>query len=59
VIALNAATGKTIWEHKYASRLEDFNYGAGPHSTPFIVVNRLFTIGTTSSALRSTRFRAR
>jgi outer membrane protein assembly factor BamB len=46
VIALDAATGKTIWEHKYPSKIEDFNYGPGPHSTPLIVGDRLFTIGT-------------
>lgn len=46
VIALDAATGKTLWEHKYPSKIEDFNYGAGPHSTPLIVGDRLFTIGT-------------
>jgi outer membrane protein assembly factor BamB len=46
VIALDAGTGRTIWEHKYASRIEDFSFGAGPHSTPLIVGNRLFTIGT-------------
>jgi outer membrane protein assembly factor BamB len=46
VIALDAATGRTIWEHKYASKIEDFNYGPGPHSTPLIVGDRLFTIGT-------------
>src|SRR5687767_10930270 len=46
VIALDAATGNTIWEHKYASKIEDFNYGAGPHSTQLIVGDRLFTIGT-------------
>jgi outer membrane protein assembly factor BamB len=46
VVALDAATGKTIWEHKYSSKIEDFNYGAGPHSTPLIVGDRLFTIGT-------------
>lgn len=46
VIAMDAATGKTIWEHKYASKIEDFSYGAGPHSTPLIVGDRLFTIGT-------------
>jgi outer membrane protein assembly factor BamB len=46
VIALDAATGKTLWEHKYPSRREDFNFGAGPHSTPLIVGDRLFTIGT-------------
>jgi outer membrane protein assembly factor BamB len=46
VIALDAKTGKTLWEHKYASRREDFSFGAGPHSTPLIVGDRLFTIGT-------------
>src|SRR5918993_5719942 len=46
VIAMDAATGKTIWEHKYPSRREDFSFGAGPHSTPLIVGDRLFTIGT-------------
>ena len=46
VIALDAASGKTLWEHKYPSRREDFSFGAGPHSTPLIVGDRLFTIGT-------------
>ena len=46
VIAMDAATGKTLWEHKYPSRREDFSFGAGPHSTPLIVGGRLFTIGT-------------
>ena len=46
MIALDATNGKTIWEHKYPSKIEDFSYGAGPHSTPLIVGERLFTIGT-------------
>ena len=46
VIALDAKTGQTIWEHKYPSRREDFSFGAGPHSTPLVVGDRLFTIGT-------------
>ena len=46
VVAMDAATGKTIWEHKYPSRREDFSFGAGPHSTPLVVGDRLFTIGT-------------
>jgi outer membrane protein assembly factor BamB len=46
VIAMEAKSGKTLWEHKYPSRREDFSFGAGPHSTPIIVGNRLFTIGT-------------
>jgi outer membrane protein assembly factor BamB len=46
VVAMDAATGKTLWEHTYPSRREDFSFGAGPHSTPLLVGDRLFTIGT-------------
>jgi outer membrane protein assembly factor BamB len=46
VIALDAATGRTLWEYKYPSKREDFGFGAGPHSTPIVVGNRLFTFGT-------------
>jgi outer membrane protein assembly factor BamB len=46
VIALEAATGATIWEHKYPSEIRDFSRGAGPHSTPLVVGDRLFAIGT-------------
>jgi outer membrane protein assembly factor BamB len=47
VVALDAATGKTIWEKSYAApttglRLEN---GKGPHSTPLVVGNLLFTLG--------------
>ena len=48
VIALAADTGKTIWEHKYASPHTglDYEYGAGPHSTPLLVGDLLFTAGS-------------
>jgi outer membrane protein assembly factor BamB len=46
VVAMDAKTGATLWEHSYPSPIEDFSYGAGPHSTPLIVGNRLFTLGT-------------
>lgn len=46
VIAMDAKTGRTLWEHTYPSRREDFSFGAGPHATPLIVGERLFTIGT-------------
>ena len=46
VVALDAATGATLWEHTYPSALADFNFGAGPHSTPLLVDGRLFTVGT-------------
>lgn len=46
VIALDAKTGATIWQYSYPSQREDFSFGAGPHSTPLIVGDRVFTIGT-------------
>lgn len=46
VIALDAKSGTTLWEHEYPSRREDFSFGAGPHSTPLVVGDRLFAIGT-------------
>ena len=44
IIALDAATGKTIWEHQFSASLETMNFsrGAGPHATPLIVGDRLF-----------------
>ena len=46
VIALDAKTGKTLWEHRYASEPFDFTQGAGPHATPLIVGDRVFATGT-------------
>jgi outer membrane protein assembly factor BamB len=46
VVALDAKTGETLWEYRYPAKLEDFNFGAGPHSTPIVVGDRLFTFGT-------------
>jgi outer membrane protein assembly factor BamB len=48
VVALDAATGKTVWEHRYdAPALEGMRleHGPGPHTTPLIVGNRLFAAG--------------
>jgi outer membrane protein assembly factor BamB len=44
-VALDAATGKTLWEHRFPSSLETMNFsrGAGPHATPLIVGDRVFT----------------
>ena len=49
--ALDAATGKTIWEYTYDASTTGLNLseGAGPHSTPLIVGDLLFT---TSSRLQ-------
>ena len=48
VISLEAATGKTVWEHKYDSAPDEnhtMQFGDGPRATPLIVDGRLFTIG--------------
>ncbi|HEX4999348.1 MAG TPA: PQQ-binding-like beta-propeller repeat protein [Terriglobia bacterium] len=46
VIAMDAATGNTLWEYEYASEPLNFTYGAGPHATPLVVQDLLFTAGT-------------
>ncbi|MGH9330568.1 MAG: PQQ-binding-like beta-propeller repeat protein [Vicinamibacterales bacterium] len=48
VVSLDAATGKSVWEHRYPAPTDglDFEYGAGPHSTPLIVGSRLFAAST-------------
>lgn len=46
VVAIDARTGETLWEHEYASEPLNFSYGAGPHSTPLVVGDRVFTTGT-------------
>jgi len=45
---MDAGTGKTLWEHTYDSSTGDLDleYGAGPHSTPLIVGNTLFAVGS-------------
>lgn len=49
VIALAADTGKTIWEYKYDAPKTGMNYeyGFGPHSTPLLVGDLLFSVGAT------------
>jgi outer membrane protein assembly factor BamB len=49
VVALDAATGRTLWEHTYEAPLpSDVNvqYGPGPHSTPLLVGDRVVTVGS-------------
>ncbi len=50
VIALSAATGETQWEFGYDSPTEGYRFdrGAGPHATPAIAGDRLFTVGSTT-----------
>jgi outer membrane protein assembly factor BamB len=49
VIALAADTGKTLWEYKYDAPHAGLNYeyGVGPHSTPLLAGDMLFTVGAT------------
>ncbi|MEX1129856.1 MAG: PQQ-binding-like beta-propeller repeat protein [Vicinamibacterales bacterium] len=46
VVALDAATGKTLWEHEYPSEPLNFSFGAGPHATPLVVGDLVFTAGS-------------
>ncbi len=47
VVALDAGTGETIWEHRYTVELWDDMYGGfghGPNATPLIVGDRIVSI---------------
>ena len=46
IIAMDAATGETRWEYEYPSEPLNFNFGAGPHSTPLVVGDLIVAIGT-------------
>jgi outer membrane protein assembly factor BamB len=50
IAAFDASTGTTIWEYTYPSATGDLNLseGAGPHSTPLIVGNLLYTASSRS-----------
>jgi outer membrane protein assembly factor BamB len=50
VAALDAASGKTIWEFKYPASTSgiQFDQGLGPHSTPLIAGNRVFAVSSRS-----------
>jgi outer membrane protein assembly factor BamB len=48
VICMEAKTGKTVWEYKYDAPFTKemvADYGHGPHASPLIVDDRLFTVG--------------
>jgi outer membrane protein assembly factor BamB len=48
VIAVEAATGRTVWEYGYDATTAglDLSEGAGPHSTPLVVGNMLFAMSS-------------
>ena len=47
-IALDARTGETVWEYRNWSPFTETmtQYGPGPHSTPIVAGDRVFTVGT-------------
>ena len=47
VVSADAATGKTIWEYSYSAPFHSDagQEGNGPHATPAIAGNRIFTTG--------------
>jgi outer membrane protein assembly factor BamB len=51
VSAINLADGKVLWQQKYQATFTKNQYAAemakGPHATPLVVGNRLFTLGVT------------
>jgi outer membrane protein assembly factor BamB len=50
VTAIDAASGKTIWEYRYAAPVNgiQFDQGYGPHSTPLIAGNLLYAASSRS-----------
>jgi len=61
IAALDAASGKTIWEHRYPSPTSGVNFteGAVPHVTPLIVGIACSPPGRAASSSRSTSTPAR
>ena len=49
IVAMSAADGKTLWQFTYAAPTAGFRFdrGAGPHATPAVTADRVFTIGST------------
>jgi outer membrane protein assembly factor BamB len=50
VVALDAATGKTVWEYAYDAPFSaeySMENGPGPHATPTVAGERVFTAGPT------------
>ena len=55
VVSLDSKTGKTIWEYNYAAPYlpkMDMSYGDGPHSTPLVAENRVYTVGPDGTRAR-------
>jgi outer membrane protein assembly factor BamB len=50
VVCLDAATGKELWRHSYASQLKPNMYDGGPGATPAVADGRVFTLGKMGDA---------
>lgn len=51
LIALDAKTGRTLWEYAYAAPFPpkmDVSYGAGPHATPLVTGEFVYAVGATA-----------
>lgn len=44
-VALDAGTGETLWEHRNPAPFKGTEFGPGPHSTPLLVNDWLFSVG--------------
>jgi outer membrane protein assembly factor BamB len=50
VIGIDAASGRTLWEHAYDAPIlprMNVEYGTGPHATPLIVGDMVYAVGST------------
>lgn len=50
VIAIDADSGRTLWEHTYEAPIVagmNVEYGPGPHSTPLVVGDTVYAVGST------------
>ena len=62
VIAIHAASGKTVWEHAYdAPEVGRVNmeYGPGPHATPLVWDDLVYAVGVTGKLHALDRARGR
>jgi outer membrane protein assembly factor BamB len=47
VVCWNAADGKEIWRHRYPALFTNPESGAGPHGTPVIDGDKIYSVGAT------------
>jgi outer membrane protein assembly factor BamB len=46
VLCLEATTGKKVWKHEYECAYQRISYPFGPRTTPSVVGDRVYTLGT-------------